>query len=308
MNFNLLPLTIEPNLNLFILAIVLSFVSAVVFICHNLQQNSRRSMFSGHSKVIKKFKFHQYLHWSMLFITLVVFASSFGIEFKQKSSTSKAATQSATISLSPSEGKVMTNEVLPIEVKLNTGGEAVNAISVFLSYPTDKLEISGIDYSLSAFSIMAAENVNDGQIEISRGNLNDVVGEANVALIKFRTKSAGKATISLLASSAVVQTSDSIDLLDKSRSAIGNFVIADVPRVSTPINNNQSQTTTTSGNTSGGYYKKADFNKDGKVNILDLSMMLRNWNEPASSYKLSSSKDVRVNIFDLPPLLNEWTN
>ena len=50
--------------------------------------------------------------------------------------------------------------------------------------------------------------------------------------------------------------------------------------------------------------KQGDLNSDGKVNIFDLSIMLRNWNK-AGLGDLNS--DGKVNIFDLSTLLRNWS-
>ena len=48
-----------------------------------------------------------------------------------------------------------------------------------------------------------------------------------------------------------------------------------------------------------------DFNKDGKVNIFDLSIMLSNWKTNKAEYDLK--KDGKIDIFDLSILLSNWT-
>ena len=56
-------------------------------------------------------------------------------------------------------------------------------------------------------------------------------------------------------------------------------------------------TPSTSGNSS-------DLNKDGKVNIFDLSILLRNWNKSGQG---DLNSDGKVNIFDLSTLLRNWS-
>ena len=52
-------------------------------------------------------------------------------------------------------------------------------------------------------------------------------------------------------------------------------------------------------------YAKGDLNKDGKVNIFDLSILLSNWGKNVSAYELGG--DTTINIFDLSVMLSNWT-
>jgi hypothetical protein len=57
--------------------------------------------------------------------------------------------------------------------------------------------------------------------------------------------------------------------------------------------------------------KPGDLNGDGKVNILDLSILLANWNKTTDQIQASGSSpdlngDGRVNILDLSVLLGKW--
>ncbi len=62
-----------------------------------------------------------------------------------------------------------------------------------------------------------------------------------------------------------------------------------------------------SGDSSGGSSSTAngpDLNKDGKINIFDLSILLSQWNRSGSG---DLNNDGKVNIFDLSQLLVKWT-
>lgn len=52
-------------------------------------------------------------------------------------------------------------------------------------------------------------------------------------------------------------------------------------------------------------FLKGDYNKDGKVNIIDLSILLSNWKKTAPSYDLNG--DSSITIFDFSILLSNWT-
>lgn len=120
------------------------------------------------------------------------------------------AVSASTLSLSPASGTVGVGGVISVRVNLNTGGEAVNGVSAFLSYPADKLEVSSISYG-GSFPIAAEGSSGGGSVRISRGSINPVNGTVAVATINFRGKSLGSATVSFVGGSAVPRASDSSD-------------------------------------------------------------------------------------------------
>jgi hypothetical protein len=50
----------------------------------------------------------------------------------------------------------------------------------------------------------------------------------------------------------------------------------------------------------------SDINRDGKVNVFDLSMLLTNWSLTGTNAS-DVNGDKVVNIFDLSILLSKWT-
>lgn len=59
-------------------------------------------------------------------------------------------------------------------------------------------------------------------------------------------------------------------------------------------------------NTTG--YKRSDLNKDGKVNVADLSILLYYWNKiPTVKVLADINKDGKVGVIDLSILLYDWT-
>ncbi|MFH1714026.1 MAG: fibronectin type III domain-containing protein [Candidatus Nealsonbacteria bacterium] len=60
-----------------------------------------------------------------------------------------------------------------------------------------------------------------------------------------------------------------------------------------------------SGNSFSTFILIGDFNKDGKVNLFDLSIFLSNWNSVVAEYDLNGNQ--KVDVFDLSILLSNWT-
>lgn len=118
----------------------------------------------------------------------------------------------STLYLSPGKTNVGIGSVTYVRVILNTAGESVNGVSAYLSYPADKLEVSGISYG-GSFNIAAEGSYGGGGIRISRGSMSGVSGAVTVATIGFRGKSLGTAGVSFIGGSAAPRTSDSSDSL-----------------------------------------------------------------------------------------------
>lgn len=131
----------------------------------------------------------------------------------------------STLTLSPASGSIYIGSVTSVQVRLNAGGDSVNAVSAFLSYPADKLEVAWVTPG-SAFAIEAEKSFGSGVIKISRGNLSGVSGNVNVATIGFRGKSAGSATVAFIGGSAAPRASDSSDSLNLGGSSGGVFNVA----------------------------------------------------------------------------------
>lgn len=140
------------------------------------------------------------------------------------------STFASTLYLSPGGGAISIGGITSIQVRLSAGGDAVNGVSAFLSYPADKLDVAWVSPG-SAFAIEAEKSYGGGSIKISRGNISGVTGDVNVATIGFRGKSTGSATVSFVGGSAAPRASDSSDSLNLGGSRGGVYnVAAGVPK------------------------------------------------------------------------------
>lgn len=127
--------------------------------------------------------------------------------------------------LTPDSNNVRPGEVMAVKVNLDTQGEPVNAVSAFISYSEDKLEVAWIKDWGSAFSINAESIATAGLIKISRGNITGVNGKINIATVGFKGKSLGTANVSFVDGSAAPRAIDSSDSLNLSRSYGGIYNI-----------------------------------------------------------------------------------
>lgn len=135
-----------------------------------------------------------------------------------------------TLYLSPSGGNISPGKVFSVQVKLQAGNDKVNAISAFLNYPSDKLDVAWIKYDTSAFIIEAESEYGNGVIKISRGNFSGVGGNANIATIGFIGKSSGQALVSFIEGSAAPRESDSSDSLNLGSSKGGLYNVGSVSK------------------------------------------------------------------------------
>jgi len=134
------------------------------------------------------------------------------------------AVWASTLSLSPGSGSIGVGGVLTVSVRLNTAGEGINGVSAYLSYPTDKLDVSYVSGG-SAFAIEAENSFGGGVIKISRGSINAVSGSIGVATIGFKGKALGSATVAFIGGSAAPRAADSSDSLSLGASSGGVYSI-----------------------------------------------------------------------------------
>lgn len=156
----------------------------------------------------------------------------------------------ATLYLSPSTGNVGVGQTTAVQVRLNTSGEAVNAVSAYLSYPTDKLDVTYVS-GAATFGIDAEKSFGGGVIKISRGNINPVSGNLSVATIGFKGKVPGSARVSFIGGSAVPRANDSSDSLNLGASVGGTYNVVGQTAVSQPTVNSVDSSQLTAKDTLG---------------------------------------------------------
>jgi chitodextrinase len=129
---------------------------------------------------------------------------------------SRAASGSATLSLSPSSQIVANAAQFTVNIRENSGTAPVNAVQANLTYPAAQLELVSIDSTTSAFPVQAEQAGGTGTINIARGTNGgtSVTGDQLVARVTFKSLMAtGSATVSFASGSAVVSSLDNTALL-----------------------------------------------------------------------------------------------
>lgn len=136
----------------------------------------------------------------------------------------------ASLYLSPASSSVAQGSSFSVSVRVNTGGDGVNAVQANLSYPVDKLDFLGISTYGTAFEIQAENTGGGGSIRIGRGHVGSVTGDQLVATITFKAKpSSGSATVGFTSGSAVVRTSDNKNIISGKSGGTYSFKAAPPP-------------------------------------------------------------------------------
>jgi hypothetical protein len=154
----------------------------------------------------------------------------------------------ATLYLSPASGSVQAGSNISVGVRVNTGGETVNAVQANLSYPTDKFDF--VSTTLSSDFQFNVENVGgSGSIRIGSGSLSGVTGDKLVGTVTFTAKGSGAGAVNFASGSAVTRSSDSTDIL--SGTTGGTYTVTTPPPPSTPSTPSGTGSSSSSSSSSG---------------------------------------------------------
>ncbi|MBI5742654.1 MAG: hypothetical protein HZA25_02355 [Candidatus Niyogibacteria bacterium] len=123
---------------------------------------------------------------------------------------SASSTYAATLSISPEAKSLKIGEEFNFDLNLNTEGAEVNAAQATVQFPTDLLELVGVNRSGSVFNFWVEEPVisnEDGTLKFIGGTSKIVSGATlKVLTLQFKAKGAGKKDVAM--SEAVVTAAD----------------------------------------------------------------------------------------------------
>jgi outer membrane biosynthesis protein TonB len=140
---------------------------------------------------------------------------------------------SARLYLSPASKTINQSTTFAVQVRVDTGGNAVNAVQASLSYPASRLDFISISGSGSAFEIAAPSSGGGGTVDIARGTTGTVNGDHLVATVTFKSKTtSGSAAVSFTGESYVVRASDSQDVLGSTNG--GTYTVQTPPPPPSP--------------------------------------------------------------------------
>ena len=128
-----------------------------------------------------------------------------------------SAASSAILKVSPPSGSCEVGSSFPVAVKVDTGGEAINAFKAYLTFPADKLEVTGVDIS-GSFATFWIEHTSDnvaGYVHLQGGlpTPGFTGSDGLIATITFKAKASGTAAVTFDSSCLVLRNSDSTNIL-----------------------------------------------------------------------------------------------
>lgn len=110
----------------------------------------------------------------------------------------------ASLFIQPAPAPLITGTVFTVPLRLSTGDNPVYSVQADLTYPTNLLNLEGIDSSSSSFQLKVVETGSNGQISIIRGSFAPVNGEnILIANLKFKALASGNALIKFQPTSVV---------------------------------------------------------------------------------------------------------
>ena len=125
----------------------------------------------------------RYIFFIVLFICLLIPESSFA----------------STLSLSPSAGTFSVGSTFNVSVLLDTKGKSINALQVFLTFPSDKLQVVSPSTGQSIVGVWTAPpkyNNTLGTVSLEGGIPGGIVTSSGVlTTVTFRVKSVGEGIV-----------------------------------------------------------------------------------------------------------------
>ena len=136
--------------------------------------------------------------------------------------TRSAHAASASLYLSPASSSITNGSTFSVSVRENSGGDAVNAAEISLTYPADKLDFVSISSS-SAFGIVAANSGGGGNVNIDRGATPAVTGDQLIATVRFKAKVASGSAAVNFASGKVISEANTQNIVTSMKGATYTF-------------------------------------------------------------------------------------
>lgn len=136
----------------------------------------------------------------------------------------------ARLYFAPSSKEAPSGTVLSVAIRVDTGGDSVNAVQANLVFPADKLEVVLMSMEGSAFDVQAENVSGAGFVRLARGVITPVTGDKMVGIVVFRARAtSGEALVSFADGSAVVRSTDNKDILTDKPAGRYTFVPSLVP-------------------------------------------------------------------------------
>ena len=144
--------------------------------------------------------------------------------------------------LSPASKTVNVGVKFTVAVRIDSGSVKVNAVQANLSYPASKLDFVSISAGGTAFPAALEESGGAGSVKIARMLPADSVkGDKLVVSVTFKAKNEGSASVSYIAGSYIVRSSDNQE--EPSTKSPGTYTIKSSTSTQPPPPSDGSTTT-----------------------------------------------------------------
>ena len=206
------------------------------------------------------------------------------LSFKITDTPNSEKLAAAILLLTPTTGKFYIDDTVSIALLVNTLNQSINAVEGKITFPSDKLEIAGISKENSIISLWAQEPVLSSHSIVFSGGLPSpgFTGTAGkIITILFNVKSEGDAVIDIEDAQVLANDGFATNILSKI--------------IPTNITLLKSKT------------KIADINENGRVDLVDVSILLTNWGVPKDP-RADLNEDDKVDTKDLSILLSKWSH
>lgn len=122
----------------------------------------------------------------------------------------------ARLYLAPASGSYSNGGTLVVEIREDSGANAVNAVQANLTYPTGQLSFQSTSIAGGAFTTAIENTGGSGTVRLGVALLaGSVTGDQLVGTVTFDIVGAGSAAIAFDTGSGVARFSDSADICDQ---------------------------------------------------------------------------------------------
>lgn len=101
---------------------------------------------------------------------------------------SQTTGKTAQLKTEPATSTTKIGETITLSIWVDSDDQQISTVEAYLTYPTDKFEFVSIDGNGSAFGIQAEQTGADGNISITRAQVNGVSGKQLLAKINLKAK------------------------------------------------------------------------------------------------------------------------
>jgi len=246
---------------------------------------------------------------AMTVLLLLVGGTGAGVYLVQspQQATSQASLTGVSLSFKPDQIQVNASSQFSVDVFADAGENKINSTDLNFKYDPEILDLKSISPGQFLPRILIDPKLEPGNALVSLGTDSNsgVTGGGIIASLVFEVKNSDSPQTEI----TFDQKTTSIKVLNRAGEGIGDtFGKANVTINSTTILQTEETTTNNPDSQTSSPPNVADFNNDGLINSIDLSIMYAAWGEPESDTqkKADLNNDDTVNGLDYSTFLPKF--